>query len=152
MKTEQSTERLSAASLRKLAKSDNWREQIATLSHQQEVAVLKERYIDYYRECPIHKYAAANIGRNEDTVINWRKRDSNFEARVQEAKSEWIRRNVKQTRAEFKLERLEKELFAERKEVIGSVDMRLLGLQTMGLADETKTEGTSGQTPEVAQD
>lgn len=73
---------------------------------------LKDEYVDYYRDVPIQKYAAMFIGRDEDTVIRWRKEDGDFADAVQRARAEWVRKRVIGAKAEFALERLEKELFS----------------------------------------
>lgn len=80
----------------------------------EEIAQLKEKYIEYYRDLPVQKYAAMYIGRNEDTIIIWMKKDSDFSYRVQEARSQWVRRKASKVKAEFALERLEKDAFAQR--------------------------------------
>lgn len=72
---------------------------------------LKKMYVDYYRSVPVQRYAAMYIGRDEDTVIRWRKEDQNFADAVEKAKAEWVRKKVMATKAEFALERLEREVF-----------------------------------------
>lgn len=83
------------------------------------IAKLKEDYIDYFREVPVQKYAAMSIGRSEDTIIEWRSTDPDFSDRVEEARAWWVRKKAGKVRAEFALERLEKDVWAERKEVTG---------------------------------
>lgn len=39
---------------------------------------------------PVQKYAAQFIGRDEDTVIRWRKNDSKFADAVQKAHAVWF--------------------------------------------------------------
>lgn len=83
------------------------------------VAELKERAIEYYRELPVYKLAAAKVGRDEDTMQRWKKEDSEFAYRLQVARADWILKNTKKTPPAWLLERLEKDLFAERKEITG---------------------------------
>lgn len=78
------------------------------------LGTLKQRYIEYYSDVPVQKYAAMAIGRNEDTIIRWRNEDSEFADAVQMAKAEWVRKRVLATKAEFALERLEKDVFSAR--------------------------------------
>lgn len=73
---------------------------------------LKDHYIQYFVDVPVQKYAAMFIGRDEDTIIRWRKEDPDFADAVQRARAEWVRKRVISAKAEFALERLEKELFA----------------------------------------
>ena len=83
-----------------------------------EIARLKEEYIGYYSDVPIQRLAAKFIGRNEDTIINWRKADPSFAERVDKAESEWARSKIRYTRdTKFLLERILKKDFAQKVEV-----------------------------------
>jgi hypothetical protein len=75
------------------------------------IEFLKKQYIDYFEDVPIQRYAAMAIARDEDTIIRWRKEDADFADAVQMAKANWIRKKVLATKAEFALERLDKEVF-----------------------------------------
>jgi hypothetical protein len=74
---------------------------------------LKQEYIEYFEDVPVQKYAAMAIGRDEDTIIRWKKEDEDFADAVQRAKAEWVRKKVLATKAEFALERLEREVFSQ---------------------------------------
>lgn len=76
---------------------------------------LKKQYLSYYADVPIQKYAAEYVGRDEDTIIRWRKNDIGFADAIKRLKSEWIRKKLLATKAEFALERLESELFEKKK-------------------------------------
>jgi hypothetical protein len=78
---------------------------------------LKKNYVEYFKDVPVQKYAAMYIGRDEDTIIRWRKEDKEFADSVRRAKAEWIRKKLIETKAEFALERLEKEVFSFKVEV-----------------------------------
>ncbi len=83
-----------------------------------ELARLKEDYIYYYGQLPLQKLAAAYVGRNEDTILTWRKNDQDFADRVAKAKSDWALSKVRATRdTKFLLERIIKEDFAQKVEV-----------------------------------
>jgi hypothetical protein len=73
---------------------------------------LKREYIKYYVDLPVQRYAAMAIARDEDTIIRWRREDQEFADSILRAKAEWIRKKVIATKAEFALERLEKEIFS----------------------------------------
>jgi len=81
------------------------------------IGELKEEYVEYYADVPVQKYAAMSIARNEDTIIRWRKEDPDFADAVQRAHATWVRKKVLATRAEYALERIEKEIFSERSTV-----------------------------------
>lgn len=83
------------------------------------IAGLKDEFIAYYKDCPVQKYAAMAIGRSEVTICDWKDADEDFRNRVDQAKAFWVKKKLLQTRAEFGLERLEKEIFAERTELTG---------------------------------
>jgi hypothetical protein len=78
---------------------------------------LKQKYVGYFLDVPVQRYAAMYIGRDEDTVIRWRKEDTQFAEAVQRAKAEWIRKKVIATKAEFALERLERDIFSSKSSV-----------------------------------
>lgn len=75
---------------------------------------LKIAYVKYFEDVPVQRYAAMYVGRDEDTIIRWRQEDPSFAESVQKAKAEWIRKRVITTKAEFALERLEKEVFSDK--------------------------------------
>lgn len=80
----------------------------------QSIKLLKEKYIEYFSEVPVQKYAAMYIGRDEDTIIRWRKHDKDFADAVERSKAEWIRKKVMATKAEFALERLDNSMFGPK--------------------------------------
>jgi len=73
---------------------------------------LQEKAIASHRELPVYKYTAMAIGVHIETLINWRKEDSKFSNQLQEARVEWVKKKAHKARAEFTLERLEREVFA----------------------------------------
>lgn len=75
---------------------------------------LKEKYVSYFSDVPVQKYAAMFIGRDEDTIIRWKKEDAEFADSIQRAKAEWVRKKVLASKAEFALERLEKDVFGKQ--------------------------------------
>jgi hypothetical protein len=81
---------------------------------------LKERFLEYYAETPIIKYASMYIGRDENTLHEWMQKDRVFRDRVTEARSKWVARKVNKVKAEFALERMEKSIFSERTELTGA--------------------------------
>lgn len=82
---------------------------------------LKARFLEYFAELPVQKLAAAYIGKDETTIINWKNADSNFSNQIDLAKAEWARKKVKGVRSnEWVLERILKDHFAPRQEVTGA--------------------------------
>lgn len=86
-------------------------------NEQKRIAEMKDRYIEYYRELPVQKYAAMYVGRDQDTILAWRKDDAEFSDRVDLARAEWVKRKASKAKVEFALERLEKSIFKESKEL-----------------------------------
>lgn len=82
------------------------------------IAKLKDKYIEYYGSLPVQRYAALSIGRNEDTIIRWRKEDADFAERVQMAHAQWALETFKKAKPEFVLERLEKEIFSAKQTMV----------------------------------
>ncbi len=73
----------------------------------------KERFLKYFEDVPVQKYAAMYIGRTEQTIVNWLREDNDFFNRVQEKRALWVKKQALKAKAEFKLERLEKEVWKE---------------------------------------
>lgn len=97
-----------------------------TSKHARQLSELKRRFLDYYSKLPIQKLAAEYIGKDEDTITNWKKNDKKFSDQLGIAKSEWVLNNVsKVKKIEWLLERLVKEHFVEKKEVVNDTNIRL---------------------------
>lgn len=80
---------------------------------------LKEKFLEYFKQLPVQKLAAASIGKNEDTLIRWKNEDADFADQVEQAKAEWALSNIKRVKSrEWLLERLMKDHFGG-KEVPG---------------------------------
>lgn len=76
---------------------------------------LKEKYLKYYGELPNQGLAADSIGRDEDTIILWRKEDSDFSDLCLKAKSDWALSKSKRIRnEEWLLERVMNDHFGQR--------------------------------------
>lgn len=43
---------------------------------------LKKKYVEYFTDVPIQKYAAMAIGRDEDTIILWKAWGLNFQLEI----------------------------------------------------------------------
>jgi hypothetical protein len=104
---------------------------IGTKKDKATIAQLKRDYVDYFRDCPIHKYACKFIGRDEATVITWRHADVEFQNQIDLAEAFFLRKETNKVDAKFKLERLYKEHFAERTEHTGANGEKLEGLIIM---------------------
>lgn len=111
-----------------------------------EIARLKAEYLVYYEKLPVQRLAAASVGRDENTIIDWRNKDDDFrEARLR-ARANWALRKANSTRVreEFLLERIMKDEFAERKEVTGkdgdSLPAAVIYLPTNGRDPDSTTK------------
>lgn len=63
-----------------------------------------------------YKLIGRAIGRSEDALLDWRTNDKDFAVKIEEGRHRFIEKNMKAAKPEFLLERLEPELFKERKE------------------------------------
>lgn len=85
--------------------------------YNKEVPKLKTKFLEYYSQLPIQKLAAEAIGKDQDTITNWKKKDKNFSDRIGIAKSEWALKNANQVKnSQWLLERILSEHFVEKKE------------------------------------
>jgi len=88
---------------------------------QNEREKLKGQFLEYFRECPIKKYAAASIGRSEDTIANWEKEDADFSVCIDRVRADFLKKNLKLVRSkEWILERMFKDYFSQRTDVTGA--------------------------------
>jgi hypothetical protein len=88
---------------------------------QEEIELLKIKFIEYFAEVPIQKYAAASIGRSEETIIEWKKADPNFSNQLESTKADYLKRQLGKVRSkEWIIERLFKDHFSARKELTGA--------------------------------
>ena len=95
---------------------------------------LKEKFLEYFADVPIQKYAGAYIGRSEDTITDWKKADSDFYDRIERAKAEFIQRKLKGIKSDaWVLERLFKDNFAQRAEITGANGDKIMPTNLMEL-------------------
>lgn len=73
-------------------------------------------FVAYFRDVPVQKYAAMYVGITEQTAIDWLKKYPEFFNRVNQARADWVKKKAIKAKAEFALERLEHEVWKERKE------------------------------------
>lgn len=97
----------------------------ALIVRREKIEELKKLYIRFYCDLPIQKIAADFIGRNEDTIIRWKKEDKKFAEQVTRARSIWAFNNVQYVKSEWLLERVVPEYFGERKTKEDSVNAEL---------------------------
>ncbi len=87
---------------------------------------LKADFLTFFRQLPIQKLAAGFIGKDEDTITNWKKKDKKFADQIGTAKSEWALDNVGKVKStEWLLERIMNEHFGEKREVEHSFSAEL---------------------------
>src|SRR5206468_3975145 len=89
-------------------------------TEQECIARLKREYLEYYRELPVQKLAAASIGRDDDTIIRWRGQDKEFAEQVQQARAAWALKKTKRVDDTWLLERVLREEFTPRLDVVVS--------------------------------
>ncbi len=94
--------------------------------HSKQLSKLKKEFLEYYSKLPIQRLAADRIGKDEDTITNWKKKDKRFSDVLGTAKSEWVLENVGKVKsAEWLLERVMNEYFGEKKEVDNNTNPEL---------------------------
>lgn len=71
---------------------------------------LKEKFLEYYSEMPIKKYAAYSIGRDEDTILLWEKEDSDFSDSIKQRKANYLLLKAKRLSPTFIVPLLFREL------------------------------------------
>lgn len=95
-------------------------------NQQKQIKELKVKFLEYFKQLPIQKLAAASIGKSEDTITDWKHADSDFSDQVENAKAAWALENVKKVKSrEWTLERVMKDHFAQRSEHTGKEGEKL---------------------------
>ena len=51
----------------------------------------KAKFLEYFKDVPIQKYAGMHIGVSEHTIVNWKKKDLHFSHCIDELKADWVR-------------------------------------------------------------
>jgi hypothetical protein len=88
---------------------------------------LKIKFLEYYSEVPIKKYASAWIGRSEDTTARWEADDTDFADQIEITKAEYLKKKlIKVQSPEWIIERLFKDHFSSRQEITGANGKDLL--------------------------
>jgi hypothetical protein len=78
---------------------------------------LKERIIQSAEVIFHYKWVAKSVGIDEDTLLKYRKEDKDLSDRLEQARSRFIRDNLKKARPDFKLETADRETFGKQQEV-----------------------------------
>lgn len=112
----------------------------------EDIAQAKELAILSAESLYNYKLIARSVGRDEDTLAIWRNEDEDFSDRLEIARTEFIKKHMKKARPDFLLERLEKEIFAQKVEVDPGTNAIKALLEAYGVTEggdhATKTDGT----------
>lgn len=102
-----------------MARPKGVKQDAATIRELKGIAIAAAEAVYHYR------LIARAVGRDEDTLINWRKEDADFSEKLEEGRFRFINKQIKKSRPEFLLERLEPEIFKEQKKVEADVNGQL---------------------------
>jgi len=87
-----------------------------------ERAEKKIKFLEYFKDTPIQKYAGAYVGIAEDTVTDWKKADTDFSDQIDKLKAEYVQKKVKEVKSpEWILERMFKDHFSPKSEIEGDL-------------------------------
>jgi len=64
-----------------------------------------------------YKWIAASVGITEDALKIWRDTDKDFSDRLEQARSQFINKNMRKARPDFLLETADRETFGKKQEV-----------------------------------
>lgn len=79
-------------------------------------ALLKTQAIIHGESFYHYKLIAKAVGIDEDTLRKYRETDTEFSAELEQARSRFLNKRIRQAKPEFLLERLEPEIFKQRTE------------------------------------
>lgn len=94
--------------------------QTVTLKEKQELT--KTQALIHAESFYHYKLIARASGVSEDQLKRYRTDDKDFADELEQARTRFINKNMKRARPEFLLERLEPELFKERKELDANIN------------------------------
>lgn len=80
-------------------------------------SMLKSQAVIHAESLYHYQLIARATGITDDTLKKYRDEDDEFSVRLEQARSQFIQKKMKVARPEFLLERLESDIFKERKEV-----------------------------------
>lgn len=120
----------------------------------EQIEALKVKFLEYYRDLPIIRLASGYVGRDEDSIMRWRKQDKVFAEQMALARSEWALRKSKKVKSEeWLLERVMKDHFAPRSEITGEEGKPAVIVVPSTLLEKNgispNTESSSSQQEEV---
>lgn len=78
---------------------------------------LKEQILNSAKVIYHYKWVAASVGIAEKTLERWRNDDKDFNGQLDQARSDFIRENLKKAKPDFKLETADRETFGKQQEV-----------------------------------
>lgn len=87
----------------------------------------KIKFLQYFKETPIQKYAGAFVGVAEDTITEWKKADQDFADQIDMLKAEYVQAKVKEVKSpEWILERMFKDHFSPKTEIEGEMTVNII--------------------------
>lgn len=103
---------------------------------------LKEQILNSAKVIYHYKWIAASVGIAEKTLERWRNDDKDFDGQLDQARSDFIRENLKRARPDFKLETADREIFGKQQKIELGKDPVAEILKAVGL---TGGEGANEQ-------
>lgn len=99
-----------------------------------DIAELKEKAIKDAEYLYHYKLIAKSVGRDEDTLMLWRKQDQDFSDSLEIARTAFIRKQMSKAKPDFLLERLERELFGNKVVIEGGDPIKVI-LEKYGIME-----------------
>lgn len=78
----------------------------------------KEEFLEYYKDVPMQRFAAMHIGVSEDTIMRWKKEDTDFADSMDNLKAAFVREKLGDVKnIEWKLERMFRQEFSQQTKI-----------------------------------
>lgn len=102
----------------------------------------------YLEDVPSYRFASKHIKKSEDTTKRWRDEDPDFAEQCEQRVSAWVKKTLRKAKPEFQLERLLRDDFSQRTEIVGKdgkdlIPAPLLGGQTTHVPSDNSNSSTS---------
>lgn len=116
------------------------------MSKAEDIAQKKELAVNAAEILYHYKLIARSVGVTDDTLKHYRDKDPDFSERLEQGRVRFLEKHMRKSKPEFLLERMEKEIFSQKLEVVNDRDpveeiLKAYGLMKEG-GNDRQVDGT----------
>lgn len=100
-----------------------------------------------------YKWIAAGVGITEDALRMWREADTDFSARLEESRSQFINKNMRRAKPDFLLETADREIFGRKQDITSNgQSINIIVDGAYARQPKFRTDNNPSATDELAED